>query len=297
MKCNSLVTSAFFSLFVVFIGNAYAEEPQTLTPELKTSISKVISELNACLLHPRAKGSVNGEQYVADLKKAGASFVPELLAPASDASKYTDKEAMRDMVGIYLFDLIYAMEFGKKKETIALANAVNTLLSNLGQNDSQLKAEFQLAMKQFKKDGTTKAINDIVEQLATRWASMITTEDDVELMLEATFAWMVEATYIVSEITAQQDYDPKFMQLLSEQRVTATQLVKIIDSFKGHPKYERFFESHWNLSIIKNIIVSFKDSKLTKEDVNIIRTIITDTRNKIIKDAKLDTKVAWHLAF
>ncbi len=293
MKRNSLVTTAFLSLFMVFSSNTYAEEPQSLTPALKTSINKIISELNACLLHPRAKGSANGDQYIADLKKAGASFVPELLAPASDASKYIDKESMRSMVGIYLFDLTYAMEFGKKYETIGLANAVNTLLSNLGQNDSQLKAEFTKAMAQFKKDGTTKAVNDIVEKLATRWASMINTEDDLELMIEATFAWMVEATYIVSEITAQQDYDPKFMQLLNEQSVTVSQLVQVIDSFKGQPKFEKLFESDWRIDVMKNLIVSFKDKDITKNDVNLIRTIITGTRDRIIKDAKMESKVAW----
>ncbi len=294
MKCRALVSTAFLSLFMIFSGTTYAEDSQPLDPQLKASLIKVIGEFNACLLHPRAKGSVNGEQYIADLKKAGASFVPELLAPASDVSKYADKESMRAIVGVYLFDLAYAMEFGKKKETIALANAVNTLLSNLGQNDSQLKAEFIKAIEQFKKDGTTIGITDIVEKLATRWVSMINTEDEIELMLEATFAWMVEGIYIVSEITAQQDYDAEFMQLLNEQRVTASQLVQIIDLFKGQPKYEKLFESDWRTDVIKKLITSFKDKAITKDDVNLIRTTITGTRNRILKDAKMTSKEEWH---
>ncbi len=277
---------------MIFSGTTYAEAPQPLDPQLKASLIKVIGEFNACLLHPRAKGSVNGDQYIADLKKAGASFVPELLAPASDVSKYTDKESMRAMVGIYLFDLTYAMEFGKKKETIALANAVNTLLSNLGQNDSQLKAEFTKAIEQFKKDGTTKQISDITEKLATRWVSMLNTEDEVELMLEATFAWMVEGIYIVSEITAQQDYDPKFMQLLNEQRVTASQLAEIIDAFKGQPKFAKLFESDWRIEVVKNIMLNFKDKDMTMVDVNAIRIFITEVRNKIMKDTKINFKTA-----
>ncbi len=282
---------------MIFSGTTYAEDPQPLDPQLKASLTKVIGELNACLLHPRAKGSVNGEQYIADLKKAGASFIPELLAPASDVTKFTDKESMRAMVGIYLFDLTYAMEFGKKKETIGLANAVNTLLSNLGQNDSQLKAEFTKAIEQFKKDGTTKEISDITEKLANRWVSMINTEDEVELMLEATFAWMVEGIYIVSEITAQQDYDPEFMQLLNEQRVTASQLVEIIDAFKNQPRFGKLFESDWRIEVIKGLMASFKDKDISKNDVNAIRVLITDVRKKILKDSNIDIKVVRWFAF
>lgn len=218
------------------------------------------------------------------LRKAGASYFPELTAPTEKAPSYTDPEIQRMMVGVYLVDMSYAMVFGKYRECLKAGEAIDGLLTKLGYNDPYISAHYRKAVQGLDGPHVRKLFKELDKAIETTLPRMIKTHDGLDLPVDAAYGWLIEGIYLAAETVAQKNYDPKFLVLLNEQRKSIRVVIEILDVFKHDPELAALVERNERLPLLEQMAKRMKDpKKMGKDDVEAIRTAVAKARKEIVR--------------
>jgi hypothetical protein len=265
---------------VALSGNVFADKEageKVVLTDISSLKEKIATEMKTLL----ANDARDHAKMMKDLKKAGASYIPELTTPLAKAGEVKDKDVQRILWGMYSFDTAYASVFGKKKEIADRIKACDDLALSLNLSASVMPAMKKLAQK---KEEIT--IDDVTNTLASEIENVLPQisdkPKDVEFWADAAFGGVVQGMYIVTELIAMNDYKPEMISLLSSQE-EHIKFLEAVELFKPHLKsgkmaqYCKRFET---LEPIHEILLSKKS--YTKEDCEKARVLVTKIRNQIL---------------
>ncbi|MDD5628346.1 MAG: hypothetical protein PHU21_04740 [Elusimicrobia bacterium] len=260
---------------------AGAAAPVCATP---TSVKKEIRDDLRQALAAMAKESPEKHLFLDKLKKAGASYFPELLAPADQVSRYQDNDKRRQMVGVYLVDMSYAAVFEKKKDSLRYAQDLDGLLTELGYNDKKVVAQYQKALKDFNGPQSKKIFKDLDRLIVKSWSDILGRPGGLELAVDASYGWCIEMLYLTGEIAAQKNYDPKFLGFLSEQEDMTRTFTGILEVFKNEPTFAELVERDERLTVLQEISAKLKNpGQITQQTVDEVRVVVTKARVELMK--------------
>ncbi|MDO9559060.1 MAG: hypothetical protein Q7I89_05165 [Syntrophales bacterium] len=273
-KFVAVVLLTTFALMVTGVCAFAASKP---VPEgIKKDLKAVLAKLE--------KECPEGHVFIEKMKKAGASYFQELTAPTAKAQSYTDAEIQRMMVGVYHFDMSYAMVFGKNKESLKAGEAIDVLLTKLGYNDPKIVAQYKKAMKGIDGPNVKQVLKDLDKAIDAALPKMINTQEGLDVPVDAAYGWIIEALYLVTETVAQKNYDPKFLVLLNEQKKSIKMVIDTLNVFKNNKELAAIVERNERLPLLQDISKRLKDpKKMGKEDVEAIRTMVAKARAEIVK--------------
>jgi len=133
-------------MVVAFSGNTFADKAageKNVVTDISSLKDRIASEMKTLL----ADDVRDHARMMKELKKAGASYIPEITTPLSKAREVKDKDIQRILWGMYSFDTAYATVFGKKKEMAERIRAADDLARSLNLSASVMPAMKKLAQK------------------------------------------------------------------------------------------------------------------------------------------------------
>jgi len=266
-------------MVVAFSGNTFADKAageKNVVTDISSLKDRIASEMKTLL----ADDVRDHARMMKELKKAGASYIPEITTPLSKAREVKDKDIQRILWGMYSFDTAYATVFGKKKEMAERIRAADDLARSLNLSASVMPAMKKLAQKkgQITVDDVTNTLAKEIERVLPQISDK---PKDVEFWADAAYGGVVQGIYIVTELIAMNDYSPGMMALLNSQKEHIS-FLEAVELYKPHLKagkmaqYCQRFEA---LEPIHQILLN--KNTYTKDDCEKARLLITEVRNQI----------------
>ena len=216
------------------------------------------------------------------LKEAGASYQKSLTADTQNLSRYTTDEQLAGMAGVYSFDAGYAALFLKKKDMgkfLGARKAVNEKLGFSMPLSSKMKAliENPDTIRDF------KAWTDALDEGASKFlASGVTSDADLDMLVDMIYGMMIEGMYIVTESIALADYSPEMLALLNNQHDRMDFLIKTLNVFRGDEAFEKAVEFKGRLAFIGEVHNLLLVSEFTQREVDGLRKLIAPERQAIL---------------
>ncbi len=231
------------------------------------------------------KDGPNMAEMMAALREAGASYLPELVAPI-DVDKYQDMERRRMILGVYLLDMTYAGVFHQTGPAARYGQAVFQLLSELGFPMPEREREYREALDRLDEPGGEEQMRDLFnEQMNdTAWQEMLDTEDGLDLVVNALYGFLVEGMYLAAELGILSHYDARFLGHVSEMRVSFRALGDVLDLFKDDPRLSPRLRADDRLRFIASLLQLFGDTPIiTPELLDNLRPMIREARDGIVR--------------
>jgi hypothetical protein len=245
--------------------------PDSLKEDMQRALSRLEKE---CPDH----------KFIEKMKHAGASYFPEIAARPEKAQVYRDAEIQRQMVGVYLFDMSYASVFGKNKDSVKYADAINTLLTKRGFNNKKVVQQYKKAVSNFNGPDAKKIFIELGKVIESSLDEVIDTPGGLHLAVDAAYGGLIEGLYLTTEIVAQKNYKPQFLRLLNEQKNSCKLVMEIMDILKSHPDFAQFAECNERIETIKTIFNKMKTpNQMNKANVEEIRVLVAKIRADIVK--------------
>ncbi|MCX5794601.1 MAG: hypothetical protein NTY77_03790 [Elusimicrobia bacterium] len=269
---------------VSILGMSVLTGIATPAAAVQTEVRKEIRNDLRKALAAMAKESPEKHLFLDQLKKAGASYFGELTAPADQVSRYQDSDKRRQMVGVYLVDMSYAMVFDKNKDSLRYAQDMDGLLTELGFNDKKVVKQYQKAVKDFNGPESKKIFKDLDRLIVKSWSDILGRPGGLQLAVDASYGWWIEMLYLTGEIAAQKNYDPKFLGFLSQQSDTTRTFIGILDVFKNEPTLAQLVGRDERLLVLQEVAGKLKNpAQVTQQTVDEIRAIVTKARTEMMK--------------
>ncbi len=224
-------------------------------------------------------------QIADEIKTAGASYMPELMAPINP-DKYQAEGKQRLLAGVYLVDMEYAIIFEKKKEISEYGLALFSLLDKLGFPVPKLELQLRDVLTHLDDPDVEERFAAMAKSLEedSSWKEMIATESGVRLIVEGLYGWMVEGIYISTEIAAQCNFGPAFLNPLNAQKSYLKTYMELLDQFVDKPELASTLRSPERIDVIKAVSALLSSpNAIGKEEVEGVRKIIGQARNQILR--------------
>jgi len=267
-------------MIFAFSGNALADK-EAGEKDVVTDISSLKAKISTEMKTLLANDARDHAKMMKELKKAGASFVPQITTPLSKAGEIKDKDVQRVLWGMYSFDTAYASMFGKKKEMADRIKTCDDLARGLNLSASVMPAMKKLAQK--KEEITIDDVtNTLAKEIETVLPQVSDKPKDVEFWADAAFGGVVQGMYIVTELIAANNYSPEMISLLNSQN-EHIKFLEAVELFKPHAKTGKMaqvckrFET---LEPVHKILLGKK--AYTKDECEQVRVIVTKVRNQIL---------------
>jgi len=210
------------------------------------------------------------------INKIEASFIIGLTNPTSNVDKYfTDKDQALNL-GIYSADLSYASTYQIKQEVMNFMDASQLLIMELDITGAFSKefideVEANINNKDLLIDLITNSFYDTYEYLVK------SKKEDLSLLV-VTGSW-IEALYISCNISETVYDNPEFVNIILHQK---TSLNKLIDLLTPHNEHETIKSLLNDLKPIKEVYDSVDETGITVEQLDQIKSKISDLRNQIV---------------
>lgn len=220
-----------------------------------------------------------------DVKTAGASYMPEILAPVNP-DKYQTEERQRLMAGIYLMDLEYATAFEKEKEMLDYGLAMYSLSDKLGFPVPQIENQIRDLMVHIGDPDAEQRFEALGKALDQddSWKEMLSSPRGMEYIVEGLYACILEGVYITSEVAAQSDYKPEFLKALDAHKSYLKTYAELLDQFTDKPEFASILRKPERLQTIKSLTALLTGPNPTgKKEVEEIRKIVEPVRNEIVR--------------
>jgi len=221
---------------------------------------------------------------VAEMKEAGASYIPEIMAPAA-IEKYQKDERQRLIAGVYLADLSYAFVFGVNRDIMDYGLAVSSLMDQQGFPMPKLDQSFQQALSQEggpEADERFQEIRKILNE-DTSWKERLGSAKGLDVVADSLYAWIMESLYLVSEMTAQSNYDPKFLKILGDHTAYLKSYSALADKVDANPELAALLETRERRNTIGKVLAALSVEKgIGQKEVEEVRKIVGREREKIV---------------
>ena len=234
------------------------------------------------------------------VKDAGLSYQKALVADTANTSAYTSEKQQALMAGVYTFDATYAALFLKKGELAATLKARRTLGEKLGfgmalpPKMKKLVADPE-SITDFK--ACAEAFDELLDKLVSE---QLTTDQRLVTLVDGAYGAVTEGLYVVTESIAQAGYPEEMIDLMDQQLSRVNFMIMLINIFEGKQTFEQAVALAPRLKVLENIKglmeaqgvsepvspgdgkLPFAPAKITRAEVDQIRSIVTPLREKIL---------------
>ena len=221
---------------------------------------------------------------MAGLREAGASYLPELVAPADD-NAYQDPERRRMMTGVYLMDLTYATTFYQNSPAAHYGQALARLLDQLGFPRPDLEREYRDALENIDQPDGEEQFKALLKRLNedTGYQEMLKTEDGMDVIVDGLYGFLVEALYLTAETTVLSDYNPAYLKYINDMRESFLIYRDLLLKFERFPELAEMVEKNQRIDFITQLLKTLGDlDQVDRKEVDLLRPIIVKARNDIV---------------
>ncbi|BBD07713.1 hypothetical protein [Desulfovibrio ferrophilus] len=263
------------------------------TPALASmSLDYYVSEIQKLLTEKRINSMMDVTRA---LKQGGASFQKDLALPTGLAKTVKSGESAGIMVGMYQFDAVYAVAFGRKKDAAGYMQAQDQLMNRLNMRGQlEVSALFPPAFKKLVKTPDKISFEEVVKAYAANtenYTILMQAPGGFDVVEDSLYGFIVEALYVVSNAIILSDYDPTLTALLADTTPVIQPVLDFYEAFtsEDYAKFvddENFLEqgqrAGW-LKMLLKMIISKKDN-LTEKQVRAVASIAARERATVIAD-------------
>lgn len=230
------------------------------------------------------------------LKDGGASYQQDLTLPVSVVKSVSGGDSSVVMIGMYQFDAVYAVAFGRKKDAAALMQAQDTLMDKLNMRGKlEVSALFPPTFKKLVKTPDRFSFDEVVKAYADNtenYTILMQAPGGFNVVEDTLYGFLVEALYVMSNAVILADYDPALVGLLADSTPVIQPVLDFYEAFtnEDYAAYvtdENFLEqgqrAGW-LKMLLKMILNEKQS-LTEKQVRAIASIAARERAGVIGDA------------
>ena len=212
-------------------------------------------------------------------KKAGLSYQPSLVLPL-DIIECKNQAELQTNFGAYLFDLNYAMVFGKVKEAAATNAQVAGIIKRL-KMDEKVKFKTLSAddLKRILENPTDPATREVFSKcIASSMQGIVTAaQTDAEVLefaINAVMGATFQCLYVACQLGLAAGPGEKLVALFNEQLSRMSRAQQIIEVLEGDPDLARFAKTSMRVANIKSALemVKEKNGNLDESDLRKILT-------------------------
>lgn len=226
------------------------------------------------------------------LKKSGLSYQPSLAAPTAGVLGCKDKEQLRTIFGLYMYDGLYAAAFGKKKEVMAARNAMlNDLAPELGLVGE--KRLLTLPPETLKKVADDPGDPEKRRTLLSNWTKQFdrviewarTDPEMMDLLVDLTYGAALEATYMACKLAVTASNGSNILDVFNVLSVRLHKLDQVLNGFAKDDKLSAVVELGERRRIMDQVtgILSKNKGKLTEANVKAILALVEPVRAPLVK--------------
>lgn len=217
-------------------------------------------------------------QVTALLQDADASFVLGITNPVENVDKYETRKSKALNLGVYGADLSYASTYNQQDETMKFLSVSKTLLEGL-----ELSTVFNADMaKSIEANIDNKdSLITIVTQSFYDTYSELNKSDQSKLSLLVVCGSWIEALYITSQLAVSSNYDPRLMEVVAKQKLSAQKLAELCEVYGEE---DEDIKSVLPLLRFMNIVYEgvIDGAGITEGQLGDILENVTLTRNRIV---------------
>ncbi|MBU1003140.1 MAG: hypothetical protein KKE73_11545 [Proteobacteria bacterium] len=227
------------------------------------------------------------------LKQGGASFQTDLALPLNLAKTVQPGDSAGVMIGMYQFDAIYAVSFGRKKDAANYMQAQDQLMNRLNMRGQlEVSALFPPAFAKLVKTPDKINFDEVVKAYAantTNYTILMQAPGGFDVVEDSLYGFLVEGLYVVSNAVILSDFDPTLVALLAD---TAPVIQPVLDFYQAftsedYAKFvddENFLEQGQRAGWLKMLLKMIVDKKgqLTEKQVRAIASIAARERATVI---------------
>jgi hypothetical protein len=267
-KWHAFMAAAVLSVFLV-AGVALAADRAEALKRTSDKLATLYGEKDL-------QGMMEG---VGLFKKAGLSYQPSLVLPL-DIIECKNQAELQTNFGAYLFDLNYAMVFGKMKEVAATNAQVVGIIKRLKMDE---KVKFKILstddLKRISENPTDPATREVFNKcIASSMQGLVTAaQTDPEVLEFATNAVMgatFQCLYVACRLGLAAGPGEKLAALFNEQSSRMSRAQQIIEVLEGDPDLAQFAKTSMRAANIKSDleVVKEKNGNLDESDLRKILT-------------------------
>ncbi len=226
------------------------------------------------------------------LKQSGLSYQPGLTVPTTGVTACKDKEQLRTLLGMYVYDGMYAAVFGKKKDLMTVRRTMmEELFPKLNMlGEKKMRTLPPATLKKVVDDPANPNNRKIILKnwMAQFDRTLKMGEKDpamMAVMVDAVYGASVEATYLGCKLALMAGMGGKVLDVFNVLSVRLNKLDKVLNAFADNQELSAMVERDQRRQLITPIIsiLREKKGKLAKADVETILGIMGPVRAALVK--------------
>jgi len=257
------------------------------------SLDYYVVEINKLLTVKRINSMLDVTRA---LKQGGASYQKDLALPEDMVKSVQPGDAGTVIIGMYQFDAVYAVAFGRKKDAAGFMQAQDGLMDKLNmRNQLEVSALFPPTFKNLIKTPDKIGFEEVVDAYAANrdaYTILMQAPGGFNAIEDTLYGFLVEALYVVANQVILTDYDSTLVKLLGDTSPVIQPVLDFYDAFtsEDYAKYvtdENFLEQGQRAGWLKMLLrmVLDKAENLTPKQVRAIAAIAARERASAIAEA------------
>ena len=222
---------------------------------------------------------------MAAFREAGASYMPELVAPV-DLERFQTMTRRRMIVGAYLMDMTYAATFEQHEPSVRFGQALYKLLSDLGFPRPEMERRYREALEQIDEPGGEERLRQLYrdQEKDEQWQAMLETGDGVELVADGLYGFLVEGLYQTTELCVLSGYDPVFLMYVAYMRESLQAYNKLLHRLGDVPELAASVERSDRMNFLASVLVILGDlPEIGRAQIDSLRPAIANARREIVR--------------
>lgn len=281
-----------WSYMVVAVLSLSLPAGMALAADKSQGLKKRVEKLGALVGESECKAFM---QNVALFKQAGLSYQPSLVVPVEEVIGCKDKEALRILMGMYIFDANYALLFGKKKEyeaTDALLRRDIPERLNLG-GKLKIQTLSPDERRKIAEDPNDPANREVFTKyvVANTRSILQEAQSDQEimvLMVDSLYGSVIQSLYVACKLALAAGTGDKLMALFNEQARRVDRTQRALDVFADDPYMAGLVGHAERAPVLKPVfdLLTHMKGNLTEGYVKVILARVEPERSKVVVTCK-----------
>jgi hypothetical protein len=224
-------------------------------------------------------------EVMAALREIGASYLPELVAPA-DINHYQTMGRRRLISGVYLMDLTYAATFDRRDAAAKFGDALYQLLDQLGHPQPELERRYREVLAGIDDPGGDARLQQLVQDMNSDawWQDKLRTGHGVPLVADSLYGFLIEGLYITTELCFLSDYNPSALIYVGYLRESFKGYMRLLNRLGESPEFATAFEMNDRLNFLASILVILGDlPEVGPAQIDALRPAIAKARREIVR--------------
>ncbi len=277
--------AGFFAAMVLFLGVGGISTVQADTKGDGDVRHDTLSEIGTAFkdeVHAvlrEYKDLINANKV---LKEAGASYQKALTADTGTGNTYTTMEQQSVMVGVYTFDATYAAIFLRKKELADVLKVHQSLVEKIGFGMALTPKMKEIMTNPEKIEDFDQWSQALEEFSVDMIVKQVTTDKQIDILVDMVFGAVVEGMYVVTESIAQAGYPQPMLDLMNQQHDRIDFMLMMLNVFRGEKAFEDEVEFDERFDVLSDIHNLLLVREFTQREVDGIRRIVAPLRQDIL---------------